>query len=83
MLSTKQMQDAVADGSITEAEYREWLSLSNRAERLQDLDTEFRFDKRSRPLTQQEVADILGVDQATVSRMEKRALTKIGNISQD
>lgn len=74
------MKQALIDGDITHGEYMEHKNLSARMKRLERLSwaiAKGEVDPEvARSLSQQDIADILGVSQQLVSKSEKSGLAK-------
>jgi DNA-directed RNA polymerase specialized sigma subunit len=78
------MLSALTEGHISEAEYREWVTLRARWKRLERLSWALlkgeKDPERTEGLTQQDVADILGVSQQSVAKSEKSAREKANTL---
>ena len=78
------IRQACEEGHISEAELREWLTLKARFKRLERLSWAIhkgeKDPERTQGLTQQDVADILGVSQQSVAKSESSARAKANEI---
>lgn len=76
------MQHAVLDGTITEAEHTEWLSLISRLAEVEDLERRIQGGAvdPEQGMSQSDIALCLGISQQAVSKYMKSGLAKAKDI---